>query len=500
MPRRTTSIRPRLARLVFLSLVAWALVSLGRRARSEPGEAPEPAREPSVPPVTATPPSTRSFATRRLAGTLAFAALFFAGASFSAVAGDTVVGLLESEAEPAQVEAAPVEAPTAESDGAECQTSDDELVSAAHSACPSDEAAEPAPEAAAEPVSVPGAAAPEPAPAAAPEPAPAPAEPEEQPAAVPAAEAEEPQPAHGAGPPEPAAAPAERAPLAAHPKSPPARPRPQPVKPARAVELEPEVSEPGFAATVWLYRALPDPTPPSLRLTPKFASILLGRSRAAGADWALVLGVLRAGGGQAQAPVRPATVAETAARLTEAGPAKDEWSAALTITGRTAMSDRAVALAHYYRAVGINALVHGLRAEQDELTERLLADERVDVYFGGRVDIDARRIDVRVLALIAYLAEKYGQITVSSLVTGHRLYARPGVVSAHVYGHAVDIAALGGTPIAGHQQPGSVTEKAVRDILLLPAEMRPRQVISLIGMGGPSFPLADHGDHIHVGY
>ena len=40
----------------------------------------------------------------------------------------------------------------------------------------------------------------------------------------------------------------------------------------------------------------------------------------------------------------------------------------------------------------------------------------------------------------------------------------------------------------------------MRNILLLPAEMQPRQVISLIGMGGPSFPLSNHDDHIHVGF
>ena len=99
-----------------------------------------------------------------------------------------------------------------------------------------------------------------------------------------------------------------------------------------------------------------------------------------------------------------------------------------------------------------------------------------------------------------YLAETYGQVTVSSLFSGHRLYARPGVVSAHIYGHAIDISALGDLPIQGHQEPGGITEKAVRAILLLPVEMQPRQVISLLGLGGPSFPLADHDDHIHVGY
>jgi hypothetical protein len=99
-----------------------------------------------------------------------------------------------------------------------------------------------------------------------------------------------------------------------------------------------------------------------------------------------------------------------------------------------------------------------------------------------------------------YMAECHGQVAVSSLNSGHRLYARPGVVSAHKYGLAVDIAALGGESILGHQQAGGLTERAVRNILLLPVEVKPKQVISLLGLGGPSFPLADHYDHIHVGY
>ena len=30
--------------------------------------------------------------------------------------------------------------------------------------------------------------------------------------------------------------------------------------------------------------------------------------------------------------------------------------------------------------------------------------------------------------------------------------------------------------------------------------MRPHQIISLMDLGGPSFPLPDHWDHIHVGF
>lgn len=263
--------------------------------------------------------------------------------------------------------------------------------------------------------------------------------------------------------------------------------RPQPVRAVRpqarpaaaASTLDPEASAPGSVATIWLNRDLGDPTPASLRLAPGLALRLSATARATGADWALVLGVLRA-------DESSATIAETAA--------------ALARTGETAASDRAIALARYYRAVGLPSLVHGLLSQREALAKRLLADERVDLYAGGRADLEAGRVDVRVLAVIAYLAEAYGQVTVSSLFTGHRLYSRPGVVSAHIFGHAVDIAMVGGIPVAGNQAPGGLTERAVRDILLLPGEVRPRQVISLLGLGGPSFPLADHTDHIHVGY
>ena len=130
----------------------------------------------------------------------------------------------------------------------------------------------------------------------------------------------------------------------------------------------------------------------------------------------------------------------------------------------------------------------------------MLAAENVWIYGGGRDDIAAGRIDVRILVVISYLKQRHGSVTVSSLFSGHRKFSRPGVVSAHIYGHAVDVAAVGEISIAGHQQPGGITEAAVRSLLLLPAELQPQQVISLLGLGGPSFPLRDHGDHIHVGF
>jgi len=263
---------------------------------------------------------------------------------------------------------------------------------------------------------------------------------------------------------------------------------------------KPEIEGPQGAATVWLNSPLPDPTPPALRLSAKFASNLKSAARDGGVDWATMLGILRARGASGHSPADRVTLNRLAARLDSVGPVHGDWARIVSYAGDTRFADKATALARYDRAVGIEALVNGLEATKSELATRVLSDPMISIYAGGRNDIVADRIDVRVLAMIAYLRETFGQVTVSCLMSGHRLYARPGVISAHIYGRAVDIASLGGTSILGHQEPGSVTEHAVREILLLPAEVMPRQVISLLGLGGPSFPLADHYNHIHIGY
>jgi hypothetical protein len=271
--------------------------------------------------------------------------------------------------------------------------------------------------------------------------------------------------------------------------------------PLRApVDREAEADEPNVDATVWLYRALPDPTPPSRRLKPGFARKLKRISARNNVDWALTLAVLRASGERSSVPASADRLRSLTKQLHARKAQQSPWGSVLALEGRTTFADRTVALMHLYRAMGMKALVKGYDWAKPSLSKRILNDKRISIYPGGRSDIERGRVNVRVLALIAYLAEAHGQVTVSCLISGHRLYARPGVISAHIFGLAADISMLAGTSILGHQQPDSVTEKAVRNILLLPAELQPRQVISLIGMGGPSFPLSNHDDHIHVGY
>jgi hypothetical protein len=165
-------------------------------------------------------------------------------------------------------------------------------------------------------------------------------------------------------------------------------------------------------------------------------------------------------------------------------------------------SDRAAALATYIDALGTETILRGLDASKDQLEQQVLNDPRVHIYPGGGGDISSGRVDVRILAMVEYLAQANGEVSVSCLITGHSyfVHGRPGVVSAHVYGRAVDVSAVGNVPILDHQGTGSVTEKAIRQILALPESVEPLQVISLMTLGGPSFALADHYNHIHIGY
>jgi hypothetical protein len=163
-----------------------------------------------------------------------------------------------------------------------------------------------------------------------------------------------------------------------------------------------------------------------------------------------------------------------------------------------------------YRASGRNVL-YGERAgaasigqvlllSKPLLERRVLSDERIELYACGRADVRSGQIDRRVLATLAYLAESGLRPTVTSLKCGHGFYTSSGSVSHHSSGNAVDIAKLNGIPVLGHQEPGGIVEQAVRRLMRLQGTVAPAQIISLLELGGATFAMADHHDHIHVGF
>jgi murein DD-endopeptidase MepM/ murein hydrolase activator NlpD len=161
-----------------------------------------------------------------------------------------------------------------------------------------------------------------------------------------------------------------------------------------------------------------------------------------------------------------------------------------------------------YRAKGKNVLKDSSNASIGQilmmpkplLERRVLNDERIVIDASGRNDIRTGQIDRRVLATLAYLAESGLRPTVSSLRSDHGTYTKSGNVSEHSTGNAVDIAAINGISIIGHQERGGVTHQAVKRLMGLQGTMRPHQIISLLDLGGNTVAMGDHNDHIHVGF
>ncbi len=136
------------------------------------------------------------------------------------------------------------------------------------------------------------------------------------------------------------------------------------------------------------------------------------------------------------------------------------------------------------------------------LIEHVLHNPRIDIYACGRDDIRLGLVDRRVLATLEVLAASGLKPSVSSLRCGHSYLTASGNVSAHSSGNAVDIPAVNGIPIYGHQGPGSITEMTIERLLTLQGTMKPHQIISLMTFEGADNTLAmpDHADHIHVGW
>ena len=235
----------------------------------------------------------------------------------------------------------------------------------------------------------------------------------------------------------------------------------------------PEIESWWAYPTIWLHRPMADPTPPrrlaiGVRASPSRRLAASGRAL-----------VARAG-----RPSRPGREGSGPGRASRARAGHQ----ARRGQAHEPLQRSVRALERYNGAVGLRGLVVGLQAAKPQLQRRVLADRRIDIYAGGRADVASGGIDVRVLVLLRYLATGFGQVTVSSLHSGHSYWARPGVVSAYMYGLAVDISAVASSPIYGHQGIGSVTESAVSSILRSPTELQPQQIISLMGLGGVSFP------------
>ncbi|MBA3407939.1 MAG: hypothetical protein H0U06_07740, partial [Solirubrobacterales bacterium] len=143
-----------------------------------------------------------------------------------------------------------------------------------------------------------------------------------------------------------------------------------------------------------------------------------------------------------------------------------------------------------------------LLMSKEALAERVVNNPRIEIYGCGRRDIQTGQIDRRVLATLEFLAASGLKPTVTSLKCGHSYLTASGNVSEHSTGTAVDIAAINGVPILGHQGAGSIAELTIQRLRTLQGTMEPHQIISLMTFedADNTFAMSDHADHIHVGF
>jgi hypothetical protein len=135
-----------------------------------------------------------------------------------------------------------------------------------------------------------------------------------------------------------------------------------------------------------------------------------------------------------------------------------------------------------------------LLMSKQRLEQHLLSDHGARIYPCGRRDIQAGLVDRRVLAGIAYLSALGLHPTISGLVCGQG--------PAKASGTSFEISQVDGTPVLGHQGPGSRTALTIHALLALQGALRPSEIISLHSYPGQPTTLAlpDHADRIEVDY
>lgn len=135
-----------------------------------------------------------------------------------------------------------------------------------------------------------------------------------------------------------------------------------------------------------------------------------------------------------------------------------------------------------------------------DLVAAVLANPAIGLTPAARGDVEAGRVDPRILSILLAAAEEHTLDRVGPIITGHSYYVKGTTrVSNHVFGRAVDILVVDGAPVS----PANLAARALMEqILELPAPLAPDE------LGGPwiisvgsrsSFADEAHADHVHAG-
>jgi membrane-bound lytic murein transglycosylase B len=128
-----------------------------------------------------------------------------------------------------------------------------------------------------------------------------------------------------------------------------------------------------------------------------------------------------------------------------------------------------------------------------QLQRSVLSDPGISIYACGRQDIASGAIDKRILAVLAFLSRSGLDPTVSGLRCEQAAATSTGAPTPAFLGDSVEISAINGVPLAGHQGAGTITDLTVRTLMTLPAQFVPSSILSLMHYPGFSGTVASSG-------
>ncbi|MCW3028464.1 MAG: peptidoglycan DD-metalloendopeptidase family protein [Solirubrobacterales bacterium] len=143
-----------------------------------------------------------------------------------------------------------------------------------------------------------------------------------------------------------------------------------------------------------------------------------------------------------------------------------------------------------------------LLESKQQLEPQVLHDGNIRLGACGRQDVQTGRVDRRVLAMLAYLSVSGLRPTVAGLKCDGAPPAGSANSPASSTEVAIDISAVNGIPISGHQGTGSIADATVRKLLMLEGAARPREIVSLMSYPGAAGALTrpNARSAIHVAF
>ncbi len=144
-----------------------------------------------------------------------------------------------------------------------------------------------------------------------------------------------------------------------------------------------------------------------------------------------------------------------------------------------------------------------LLESKPQLEQLLLHDSAVHLAPCKRGEVRAGQVDRRVLAALEFLSVSGLRPTVAAASCGRTAGAAGARnLAGGSAGEALDISAIDGTPIAGHEGPGSIADIAVHRLLRLQGTIKPAQIVSANSYPGTdnTLTLPGHRGLIHVNF